>query len=204
MNYTKHYDLLILKYGRKDKPEFYSERHHIIPKCVGGTNNPNNLVYLTPREHLLAHWLLSKIYSDNKLKLAFATMCTRDGIKLTPRLYQSAREAVSGANSVRAKKIVTPLGTFETARAAAKAHKTSIASIWRKAKSKSVLHQGYYYLDEPIIGSERTKHGLHWAKQIVTPLGQFESVRSAGVAHSIHHSTISKRLKRGDDGYYYL
>ena len=32
--------------------ENYYEKHHIIPKSMGGDNNSNNLVFLTAREHL--------------------------------------------------------------------------------------------------------------------------------------------------------
>jgi hypothetical protein len=40
------------------------ERHHIIPKCCGGTNCRSNLVFLTPTEHYIAHRLLVNIYPD--------------------------------------------------------------------------------------------------------------------------------------------
>ena len=49
----------------------YTEKHHIIPKCIGGNDCKNNLVMLTPEEHYLAHQLLVKIYPNNT-KLVFA------------------------------------------------------------------------------------------------------------------------------------
>lgn len=39
----------------------YTERHHIIPKSMGGGDNPDNLVELTAREHYLVHLLLTKM-----------------------------------------------------------------------------------------------------------------------------------------------
>lgn len=45
--------------------------HHIIPKCIGGTNDRNNIVALTPEEHYVAHQLLVKIHPTND-KLIFA------------------------------------------------------------------------------------------------------------------------------------
>jgi hypothetical protein len=62
MNYQKHYDLLIEK-AKNRTITGYVERHHIIPKCIGGTNKKENLVNLTPEEHYIAHLLLAKIYS---------------------------------------------------------------------------------------------------------------------------------------------
>jgi hypothetical protein len=38
----------------------YTERHHVIPRCLGGSNKRENLVDLTFREHFLVHWLLIK------------------------------------------------------------------------------------------------------------------------------------------------
>ena len=39
----------------------YYEKHHIIPKSLGGTNEKENLVSLTAREHFICHLLLLKI-----------------------------------------------------------------------------------------------------------------------------------------------
>lgn len=51
--------------------EGYVERHHIIPRCMGGDNNSNNLVKLTAREHYICHLLLVKMY-PNERKLIYA------------------------------------------------------------------------------------------------------------------------------------
>lgn len=63
MNYKKHYDLLISR-AKTRTLDIYTEKHHIIPKCIGGSNNPDNLVKLTPEEHYVAHQLLIKIYPN--------------------------------------------------------------------------------------------------------------------------------------------
>lgn len=76
MNYQKHYDNLIKT--RKEKCSFgnleYWEKHHIVPKCLGGTNDQENLVLLTAREHCLAHWLLYKMAknTNEKIRLGYA------------------------------------------------------------------------------------------------------------------------------------
>ena len=36
--------------------------HHIIPKHNGGTNDQDNITYLTVREHVIAHYILWKLY----------------------------------------------------------------------------------------------------------------------------------------------
>ena len=44
---------------------FYTEKHHITPKCLGGTDDKSNLVLLTPEEHYVAHQLLVKIFPNH-------------------------------------------------------------------------------------------------------------------------------------------
>lgn len=61
MNYKKHYNLLIERARNRDLIGYY-EKHHIVPRCLGGTDDKANLVCLTPEEHYLAHLLLTKIY----------------------------------------------------------------------------------------------------------------------------------------------
>lgn len=72
MNYKKIYDELINR-AKNRVLEGYKERHHIIPKCIGGTDEEYNLIDLTPEEHYVAHQLLVKIY-PNEQSLVFACL----------------------------------------------------------------------------------------------------------------------------------
>lgn len=65
MNYQKHYDALIQRARLRTTPEGYTERHHVIPRCMGGGNEKGNLVRLTAEEHFVAHQLLVKIHTGN-------------------------------------------------------------------------------------------------------------------------------------------
>jgi hypothetical protein len=65
MNYELHYNVLIQK-GRNRTLVGYTEEHHVMPKCMGGTDNAENLVKLTPEEHFVAHQLLAKMYPTVK------------------------------------------------------------------------------------------------------------------------------------------
>ena len=73
MNYAKIYDDLIAR-GKNRVLESYKERHLIIPRCLGGTDEPENLVDLTPEEHYVAHQLLIKIYNGNYALVKAAAM----------------------------------------------------------------------------------------------------------------------------------
>ena len=79
MRYNLHYETLIDRArNRTPKPDEYYETHHIIPRCVGGTDESNNLVQLTPEEHYTAHLLLIRIYPDSNGLVFAASMMTVD------------------------------------------------------------------------------------------------------------------------------
>lgn len=51
----------------------YVERHHIIPRSIGGSNIKSNLVYLPAREHFICHLLLVKmVMGDDQSSMIFA------------------------------------------------------------------------------------------------------------------------------------
>ena len=64
MNYTLIYNRLMER-ARTRSIEGYTEKHHVVPRCMGGSDDKFNLVRLTPEEHYLAHQLLVKMYPDN-------------------------------------------------------------------------------------------------------------------------------------------
>jgi hypothetical protein len=70
--YTNWYNSLINK--AKDRTiTGYTEKHHIIPSALGGTNEKDNIVKLTPREHFICHLLLTKMTTGNdRYKMNFA------------------------------------------------------------------------------------------------------------------------------------
>lgn len=61
MDYKKIYDeLCSSRKNRGLKRESGYEIHHILPRSMGGSNEENNLVKLTYKEHFIAHRLLCK------------------------------------------------------------------------------------------------------------------------------------------------
>ena len=52
MNYLKIYSQIIDR-AKNNLREGYLEKHHIVPKCIGGDDTLSNLVLLTAREHYI-------------------------------------------------------------------------------------------------------------------------------------------------------
>jgi hypothetical protein len=99
MNYERIYNQIIER-AKSRQLEGYIERHHIIPKCMGGTNDKENIINLTAREHYLCHMLLVEIY-PNEVKLKYAlwlmTIGKRRnikcdyGVRVNSRIYERLR-----------------------------------------------------------------------------------------------------------------
>jgi hypothetical protein len=96
--YAKWYWQLVNKASHleRNKDEAYYEKHHIVPKSLGGDNSMCNIVLLTPKEHFICHLLLPKICisSDDKRRMVYALMRLSGGrngksIKYNSRNYQT-------------------------------------------------------------------------------------------------------------------
>jgi len=84
----------------------YTEKHHIIPKCLGGTNDKSNIVRLTAREHYICHLLLTKMTEGLiRRKMLFAHWRMVHGnnnqqrYQLTNRQYEHAKRLMGRATS---------------------------------------------------------------------------------------------------------
>src|SRR6056300_1126103 len=70
--YKIWYDSIIQK-AKNRILNCYKEKHHILPKCLGGKDNQENLVELTAREHFIVHMLLCKFTKgEAKIKMLYA------------------------------------------------------------------------------------------------------------------------------------
>jgi len=172
MNYSKHYNNLINRSPKIKPKDGYLEKHHIVPYClcetcpdrrkrkhVCGLEKSDNVVYLTPEEHYVAHQLLMKIYPHN-LKLIQAAnvmSISRKGNKAYGWLKRKFSKTQSGKNShfhkdnttiiyqklpeVRLKMSLAKLGkkaTIETKNKMSKARKGQPKNAqWRRNQSLS-------------------------------------------------------------------
>jgi len=95
MNYQFIYDEIISK-RQQELLEGYGEKHHILPKSLGGSNHKSNIVKLTCREHFIAHRLLAKIHGG-KMWYALIIMAqekskSAKGVIITSRTYEVIRK----------------------------------------------------------------------------------------------------------------
>lgn len=102
--YTKWYNNIISNAKTRILLEsVYTEKHHIIPRSLGGSDDKNNKVVLTAKEHFICHLLLCKM-TKGKAK---ASMCyaviqmtminTRERYVPTSRIYEMLKKQISEA-----------------------------------------------------------------------------------------------------------
>jgi len=129
----------------------YFERHHIIPKSLGGSDNASNLVELTSREHFICHWLLTKMLPNSpeqkKLYHAFSALAmvsSNQQRTITSKQYQ----ILSKASKIALKGNTHNKGKVRTSEANEKQRQTML----EKYKEQSYVHAGKTY--EEIYGTE--------------------------------------------------
>ena len=98
--YTVWYDSIIDQ-ARTEPFAGYTETHHIIPRSLGGTNDPVNLVNLSARQHFVCHWLLTKIHAGQERGKMINALVMMQGenanqhrykTKITSRAFAKLRE----------------------------------------------------------------------------------------------------------------
>lgn len=113
MNKYETWYAAITKRGQDRHTDSYTESHHIIPRSLGGNDDPTNITKLTAREHFICHWLLTKIYREgeahwkmlNALRIMRAENAkqTRYSNRITARIYNNLKEEYSKLQSERNK-----------------------------------------------------------------------------------------------------
>jgi hypothetical protein len=98
-NKYKTYYFRLMESAKSRQPQA-GDKHHIIPKSIGGADDDTNLVTLSAREHLVAHKLLYRITSGSdkdKMRIALFLMLSRsDKTRIkSSREYQTLREEYS-------------------------------------------------------------------------------------------------------------
>ncbi len=107
--YKKWYDQ-ITQNGKTSKAPG-DERHHIVPRSLDGSDDLSNIAFISPREHFICHWLLTKIYPTGeehwKMINAFRMMRAenpnqqRYSTKITSRVYENLKKEYSALQSTR-------------------------------------------------------------------------------------------------------
>lgn len=101
MTYEEFINNILETRGRFACGDEYHERHHIVPRCMGGGNEEENLIDLFAREHFEAHRLLALENPDEDglvyswFRMSFGKNQDRITHIVTAEEYEEARKAHS-------------------------------------------------------------------------------------------------------------
>ena len=95
----------IINNAQKRSISGYVEKHHILPRSLGGNNDASNIVNLSAREHFVCHLLLTKITTgEDQIKMQhavgkFAQVAPGQRRIFTSWEYKKIRESISKART---------------------------------------------------------------------------------------------------------
>ncbi|QAU05129.1 putative homing endonuclease [Pseudomonas phage Henu5] len=107
MNYERLYYNIVRTARDRKTPSGYFESHHVVPRSLGGSDDPENLVNVTAREHFILHYLLTKFHNGaDKIKMLHAFMLMSGGNDrqhryINGRLYEAKKSDFAKAQRDR-------------------------------------------------------------------------------------------------------
>ena len=207
MDYSKHYTTLIERAKTRSLSEVYYEQHHIVPRCLGGSDNQSNLVSLTPEEHYVAHQLLTKMYPDEpNLIYAANMMCVN---RTNNKLYGWVRRRMS-----LHMKTNNPMQKFPEKNPFAKkgSEHPAFNRVWSE-EAKNKIRESKLGANNPIFNIKPWQHpratsdsknkwrnaDKYYAWWINSGLehGQNAMARAFGESYTITHANLVKYFRNG-------
>jgi hypothetical protein len=202
MNYTKLYKELIHKAKERDMVDGYTEIHHIIPKSEGGSNDKDNLVVLTGREHFIAHKILWMETPTNYSRAAtYHMMSNHRGIKWGAT-YEEVRKVFTGENHPlrqvknRIKQLESVMGKPKSDE-----HRKKISEA-NKGKPKSKEHTANMKASLPSrVGSGNSMYGK--GKPIIGDGVEYPNAKTAAIETGTTPQNIFYRLNHKKWNWHY-
>lgn len=167
MNYSRIYEEIIAnakslaeeRTAKKNNHDEYFETHHIIPKSSGGTDDKENLVTLTAREHFICHWLLYKIHPTKENAFSWWMMSNNEGNK-----YHKNRKRQSSRKYEYARKVFSKhISEVHAGKSLSESHREKISKSKMGAKNpaygKKHTEEHKAYLREISLGEKNVNYG---------------------------------------------
>lgn len=192
MDYYKIYNQLIERAKQRKSVDGYTEIHHIIPRSEGGTDESDNLVKLTGREHFIAHKLLWMENPTFSRCAAFMMMSNYRGIswgsayELGRKQFNESLEHPLRNPTVREKQLEAIMGKPKS-----KEHRKKISEA-NKGKPKSKEHIENMKASLPDrSGSNNPNKG----KPVIVDGVEYANQRRAAESIGIKYNVMNHRMK---------
>ena len=205
--YTKwYYAIIQAAQNRRLEPNIRVEKHHIIPKSLGGGNEAGNIVTLTLQEHFICHRLLPKMCTgkdQHKMIYAAWNMVNTRDIRATGRTYAVLKEQVANILSDSKKGVPTSPPSEETSKKISETNKKRWQEDPERRRLASIRQTG-----KPVSAETCEKMSII-AKERIKRLGPIPgSGRKAGIVGSILSNPAArehfKKLTGKEPSFHYI
>jgi len=182
---------------REIDPELRYEHHHIVPRSLGGGDEADNIVALTPREHFICHALLVHMHTGPaKRKMIWALNAMRmNRDRFSARLYERMRHEFVNpmyVEEVKAKH-AEAMQKRDNVGMRGQKHSAETRRKMREARAKQIIteetkrklseHRKRVSQDPDYVNGCR----IGW---YVTPWGRFKSLTLAAEGQPCTHMSI--------------
>lgn len=219
MTYCDFIENILSTRGRQGCGDDYHEVHHITPKCLGGSNEKDNLIDLFAEEHFIAHKLLALENPDNdSLQRAFSTMAH---VRKGGRIFDVSEEDYAYIKSQNVRRLKRKWENQEyrdgmvemmTELWKDSEFRTRATSSWSNAERRNAQSDVMKRLnDDPDIVDKKIKALHKWCDKSVQQINhdgnvvaQFSSATEAQRQTGIPQSSISRccnNLQKTAGGY---
>ena len=215
MDYQRVYNALIEKGKTQVLPGgTYTEKHHILPKSLGGSDKKSNLVRLTARQHYIAHKLLVFIYKKEadegkdktpyyKMLRAFTAMIylwgdlksNKRAPNICSRMYENWKCDLAQYKRTHNAQWLKSLSPQERQAHCKKVslglkkhfetHPGTFTGRKHKPSTIAKMHETHLTTDHQ-QGSKNSQYGKHWWHDPLT-----------GESHSFHDNEVPQGWARG-------
>lgn len=205
LTYQAFIDNILQTRGRFNCGDEYHERHHIVPKCLGGTNDENNLIDLFAREHFEAHRLLAlENLKNSGLQYAWWNMCQirgndgQDRYVPTAEEFEQARKICSKLSSERNLGENHPMfGLHHTEQTKEKMSKTHKGQMTGEKNPMFGKHHDKEWKDRNSkMMKERHRNTPHpMGKKVICDGVIFQNIAECAKVYSQDRTTMSRWLR---------
>jgi hypothetical protein len=198
MNHQQIYENIIKKAKSKNRQKgksIYYENHHINPVCLGGSNDADNLVLLTAREHYIAHKLLTYIYPNNrKIATVFHYMTFgKTYYNQSSRDYEYARKLASELSKGKNHPFFGKTHSIETKIKQSKSLKGH--NVSREVREKiSNSRKGIKFSEEHIRNLSESHKGISQTEETKRKISK--SLQGRSISSGMEGKSHSKETKQ--------
>lgn len=181
----------------------YNEVHHILPRCMGGSDSEENLVTMPVKYHILAHILLFRIYPSGKTagsincllgdkKYSRLVAQKAFSLDLLTKVRKDIVNSLKEGGNPNSKQVISPFGViYNSITSASKAEGIPYDTLTKWLSGEISSHGWSYYLCSKVDYNKIKRDMTLSSKKVISPSGViYDSIALASKTEKIPYTTL--------------